>query len=138
MTSHKGRDLLLKIGDGGSPEAFTEIGSARMTSLSLSNPLLDVTALDGGGLQALKPDGGVQAMQVRLDGLFRDEAGEEALRAAAFGRSLGNYKFVFPNGDVYAAAFAVQGYTRGGRHDGLETFTLTLNRSGGGIFTPGA
>jgi TP901-1 family phage major tail protein len=137
MPSQKGRDLLLKIGDGGSPESFTTIGAARTAAMSLNNQPVDATSIGDAGVQALAPDAGVQTMTLRLDGLFKDAAAEETLRAAAFGRTANNYELYFPNGDKYAAAFVVAEYARQGSHDGLETFSVTLLRHGAGTFTAG-
>jgi predicted secreted protein len=137
MPSQKGRDLLLKIGDGAAPESFTALGAARAVEMTVSNQPVDATTMDSGGLQLLQGEAGVQSLRLRLEGLFRDAAAEERLRAAAFARSTDNYELWFPNGDRYAAAFTVQEYQRGGAHDGLETFAVTLARSGGGAFTPG-
>jgi predicted secreted protein len=138
MPLQKGRDLLLKTGDGADPEVFTTLGAARTVALSLDNSPVDDTALDSGGFQDLRPEAGVQSMEIVLEGLFRDGAAEETLRLAAFNRTVNNYQLLFPNGDSYAAAFVVSAYHRGGSFDGLETFSLTLLRTGGGIFTPGA
>lgn len=122
MPSQKGRDLLLKIGDGGDPENFTAIGAARAGAMAVNN----------------RPaDAGVQSIQLRLEGLFKNGAAEELLREAAFSRSACNYELRFPNGDAYAAAFVVEDYARSGAHDGLETFSVTLQRSGDGTFTSG-
>lgn len=137
MPSQKGRDLLLKIGDGADPEVFSTLGAARSVAMTINNQPVDNTTMADNGLQGLQSDAGVQSLQIRLEGLFKDDAAEEALRAAAFGRSKKNYELLFPNGDKYAAPFVVQDYTRGGAFDGLETFQLTLLRSGGGTFTPG-
>lgn len=138
MPSQKGRDLLLKIGDGGTPEIFTTIGAARALSMTLDNRPVDATSMDGGGIQSLQSDAGVQSMQVVLQGLFKDAAAEESLRAAAFARTSKNYELLFPNGDKYAAAFVIESYARSGAHDGLEVFAVTLLRNGGGTFMAGA
>lgn len=137
MPFHKGRDLLLTISDGGSPEIFTAIGAARTTSLVLGNAPVEATSMDSGGVQRLVSGAGVQRMRVRLDGLFRDDAAEALLRAVAFSGASRRYRLVFPNGDSYEAAFIVQDYARGGTHDGLESFSATLLRDGAGIFTAG-
>lgn len=108
-----------------------------LDAMTINNQPVDNTTMADNGLQGLQSDAGVQSLQIRLEGLFKDDAAEEALRAAAFGRSKKNYELLFPNGDKYAAAFVVQDYTRGGAFDGLETFQLTLLRSSGGTFTPG-
>ena len=137
MPSQKGRDLLLKIGDGGGPEVFTAIGAARTVAMTLNNQPADATTMDSAGYQILQGDAGAQSLHIRLEGLFKDAAAEEVLRVAAFARSANNYELWFPNGDKYAAAFVVQEYQRGGAFDGLETFSVTLARSGAGTFTVG-
>lgn len=135
MTVQKGRDLLLKIGDGGAPETFSTLGAARAVVLSIDNAPVDCTTMDAGGLQVLSADAGIQNMQVRLSGLFKDAAAEETLRAAAFARTACNYLLQFPNGSSYTAAFVVAEYVRNGAYDGLESFSVTLRRSGNGVFT---
>lgn len=137
MTGQKGRDLLLKIGDGAEPEAFSTLGAARSTAMTLNNQPVDATTMADDGCQAFISDAGVQSLQIRLEGLFKDSGAEEALRDAAFGRIARNFELRFPNGGKYAACFVVQEYTRTGAFDGLEAFTVTLHRSGAGIFTAG-
>ena len=137
MPSHKGRDFLFKIGDGEEEETFLTLGCARIVSLSLDNQPLDATAMDSQGLQQLDAAGGVQTMVLRLDGLFKDTEAEEKLRAQAFNRTTAQYQILFPNGDQYTAGFVVEQYNRSGSFDGLESFTATLRRDGGGSFTSG-
>jgi TP901-1 family phage major tail protein len=137
MPSQKGRDLLLKIGNGADPEVFSTIGAARAVSVSLNNQPTDATTMDSNGLQELQAAAGVQSLELTLEGLFKDSAAEEALRLSAFNRTAKNYQLLFPNGDSFAAAFAIHGYRRSGSFDGLETFSLTLIRTGGGTFIPG-
>ncbi len=138
MTAQKGRDLLLKIGDGAEPEIFTTLGAARTSAMTLNNQPVDATSMDDAGIQSFIPDAGVQGMTLKLEGLFKDSGAEEKLRLAAFTRASCNYRLCFPNGDSYAAAFVAQDYARSGSFDGLESFTVTLLRSGDGSFTAGA
>lgn len=138
MTSQNGRAFVLKIGNGGTPEVFTTLAAARAVSMEISNTPVDATATDSAGIEALNGAAGTQAMAITLQGLFKDAAAEETLRAAAFGRTANNYKLQFPNGDVYAASFVISAYSRAGAYSDLESFTATLRRSGAGTFTPGA
>ena len=138
MTSFKGRDFILKIGNGNTTEVFTTIGAARSVAMALNNNPLESTTMDSQGVQSFLADAGVQTMQMTLDGFFKDSASEELLRAAAMGRLTRNYQLIFGNGDMYQAAFVIQDYNRGGSHDGLETFSVTLLRSGAGVFTAAA
>jgi predicted secreted protein len=137
MPSQNGRDLLLKIGNGGSPETFATIGAARTVDMSIGNQPADITAMNSNGVAVLQADAGVQSMEIMLQGLFKDSAAEEALRAAAFNRTANDYQLVFPNGAIYAACFVIGDYKRSGSYDGLESFTVMLLRSGSGAFTAG-
>lgn len=136
MTSFKGRDFILKIGNGAVPEIFSTIGAARSVAMALNNNPLEATTMDSQGVQSFLADAGVQSMQITLDGFFKDSIAEDLMRAAAMGRVLRNYQLIFGNGDMYQAGFVIQDYNRGGSHDGLETFSVTLLRSGPGMFTP--
>jgi TP901-1 family phage major tail protein len=136
MPSQKGRDLLLKIGDGEEDESFAAIGAARNAAMTLDNRPVDATTMADGGVQVLSAAAGVQSLSLRLDGLFKDSVAEEALRSAAFARTAKNFRLQFPNGDCYTAPFVVESYSRGGSYDGLESFSVTLARSGAGDFTP--
>lgn len=138
MSLQKGRDLLLKVGDGGAPEVFTTIGAARTAAVNLNNQPVDGTTVGSGGIQELVADAGVQSLKISLDGFFKDSAAEELLRAAAFARTAKNYDLIFPNGDSYRASFVVENYARSAAADGLEAFSVALARSGPGTFTPGA
>jgi predicted secreted protein len=138
MPSQKGRDLLLKIGNGGDPEFFSTVGAARTVSMVLNNNPIDGTTMDGNGFHQLQPDAGLQTMALVLEGLFKDAAAEEILRLSAFNRTAKNYRLLFPNGDLFEAAFVIGDYRRSGSFDGLETFSATFIRTGGGAFTPGA
>ena len=137
MPSQKGRDFLLKIGDGGTTEIFTSIGAARTNAMVVNNNPVDDTAMGDAGIQSMVVDAGVQTLQINIDGLFKDDVAEETLRAAAMDRTVNNFQLAFPNGDIYQAAFIIQDYNRSGSHDGLETFSASLIRSGAGTFTPG-
>lgn len=135
MPSQNGRDLLLKIGDSGSPETFTTIGAARTVEMTLDNHPADATPMNSSGMAVLQADAGVQSLEIVLQGLFKDSAAEETLRTAAFSRTANNYQLLFPNGATYAARFVIGDYRRGGSYDGLESFAVTLLRSGPGTYS---
>ncbi len=135
MASQKGRDFLLKIGDGGNPETFATIGAARTNAMAINNNPVDATSMEDGGVQTMVADAGVQNLQINIDGIFKDSAAEESLRAAAMNRTASNFQLAFPNGDIYEANFIVQDYNRTGSYDGLESFSASLIRNGAGTFT---
>ena len=62
MAAQKGADLLMKIGDGGSPERFTTIGGMRSTSLSMNDEMVDITNKDTGRARTILAQGGTTSM----------------------------------------------------------------------------
>lgn len=134
MTGQAGRDLLLKISDGGTPAQFLTLGAARLTAFEMTQDAADVTPL-GAAAPVYSSAAGRGDAVVSLQGLFKDSAAEEHLRGAADSGEGRAYKMIFPNGDVYTATFIVTAYRREGSHDGLESFAASLRRSGAGDWT---
>lgn len=136
MPSFSGRDVLLAISDGETPPSYLTIGAARTTEMEIVNQAAAMTRMDDDGVARYVADGGVQGMRLVLRGLFKDSAGEERLRVAAFDRMAVNCRLTFGNGDEYTADFVVESYQRLGSYDGFEAFAVTLLRSSAGTFTP--
>ena len=66
MAAQKGSALLLKIGDGASPEAFTTIGGLRSTSITQNDEAVDITNKDSSAVRALLANGGVQSTSISV------------------------------------------------------------------------
>ena len=49
MTVQAGKDILLKIGDGGAPEVFTTVAGLRARTIALNARTVDVTDGDSAG-----------------------------------------------------------------------------------------
>ena len=81
MAAQKGSALLMKIGDGASPEVFTTIGGMRSTALAMNDEAVDVTNKDSGRARTLLAQGGVNSMTVTGSGVFTDSASETTLRS---------------------------------------------------------
>ena len=59
MTAQRGRDMLVKIGDGGSPESFTTVAGLRTRTFSLNAREVDTTHAESGGWRELLAGAGV-------------------------------------------------------------------------------
>ena len=79
MAAQKGSALLMKIGDGASPEVFTTIGGMRSTSISMNDEVVDITNKDSSRARTLLAQGGVNSMTVTGSGVFTDSASETTL-----------------------------------------------------------
>jgi len=134
MTTQDGADIVIKIGDGQTPENFTLVGGLRVVQMALSNPLLSASNRATGAWRQLQ-DAGVRSLSIQASGIFTDSQAEELVRQHAFGGGLANYQFVFGNGDHFEGAFCVAGYERGGNQDNAETYQLALESAGQIDFT---
>ena len=61
MAAQKGSAMLMKVGNGGSPETFTTIAGLRSTSLTINNESVDVTNKDSSGKRTMLAAAGVHA-----------------------------------------------------------------------------
>ena len=97
MAAQKGKDILIKIGDGASPENFTTVAGIRTRTLSLNARTVDATDSDSTGQwRELLAGGGVKSMAVSGSGIFRDAATDAAMQAAFFAQSTPDWQLVIP------------------------------------------
>lgn len=130
MPAHKGRLLILKIGDGDTPEIFTTIGGFRNMRLELNNALVEASSITSGKWRTLMPEAGLSALVISGTGIFTDETAEENLRQVAFQNNARNFALHFGNGDFLHGSFMVTGYERAGVIGQEEKFRLSLASAG--------
>ena len=77
MAAQKGKDILIKIGDGAMSEAFTTVAGIRARTVSLNAKTVDATDSDSDGRwrELLAGAGGKVARRVRLRHLPRRRLG---------------------------------------------------------------
>lgn len=132
MAAQRGRLMLIKVGSAASG---TQLGGLRTTTFTMNNSPVDISTKDTNGWRELLEDGSLKSVSISGDGIFKDSATDETIRAAVFSGSLSTFTLVFPNGDTIEGTFLVTGYSRTGGYEGAETFTLTLESSGEPTFT---
>lgn len=138
MAAQKGRELLIKAGDGASPtESFTTVVGARSGRLSFDGGSVDITTIGSTGRwRELLPGAGVKTLSVTFDGIFDDAAaGGPVLEAAARADTFTNFQVVVPGYGTYEGAFQVTGFEIGGEYNGEVTMSATLESSGEITFT---
>jgi len=137
MSAQRGKDLLLKIGDGGAPEAFTAIGGLRAKTLSLNAQTVDITHANSvGGWRELLSGAGVRQASIAGAGVFLNEAAAEEVRAAFFNGDIKNWQVIVPGFGEIAGAFQITNLDYAGDHDGEATMSLALDSAGALVFTP--
>jgi TP901-1 family phage major tail protein len=136
MTGQKGRDVLIKIGDGGSPETFTTIAGVRAKTISLNARTVDGTSGESPeAWRELIAGAGVKSASVSGAGVYKDAASDAALQGAFFSQSVRAYQLVIPDFGVIEGPFLIESLDYSGDHDGEAAFALTLASAGALSFT---
>ena len=130
MAAQKGSSLLVKIGDGASPEAFTTIGGLRSTSISLNDEAVDVTTMDSSNARTLLANGGIQTITISGSGVCTDAASEGTLRSKFGAASFSIFQIIIPDFGTYTGAFMVASLEYAGEFNGEVTYSVTLESSG--------
>ena len=142
MAAQKGSALLMKIGDGASPEAFTTIGGMRSTSLTMNDEMVDVTTKDDNGHRALLAGGGTNSVSVSGSGVFTDAASEGTIRTAYYAQmntsdgssaqtaAFKNFQIIVPDFGTLTGSFMIASLEYAGEYNGEVTYSITLESNG--------
>ena len=130
MAAQKGAALLLKVGNGGSPETFTTIGGLRSTSITLNDEAVDVTNKDSSGNRELLADAGIHSMSITGSGVFTDAASETTLKGTMNASSFTNFQLIIPDFGTYTGAFMCATLEYAGEFNGEVTYSVTLESAG--------
>jgi len=135
MSAQKGKDLLIKIGDGGDPESFATVAGLRATTLAFNAQTVDITNADSANAWRELLDAGVKSATLSGNGVFKDAASDEALRAAFFNQTLPNFQIVIPNFGTVTGPFKITSLQYDGPYDGEVKISLSLASAGALTFT---
>jgi TP901-1 family phage major tail protein len=135
MSAQKGKDLLIKIGDGGDPETFATVAGLRATTLAFNAQTVDITNADSANAWRELLDAGVKSATLSGNGVFKDATSDEALRAAFFNQTLPNFQIVIPGFGTVGGPFKIVSLQYDGPYDGEVKISLSLASAGALTFT---
>ena len=136
MSAQKGKDLLIKIGDGASPETFTTVAGLRATQLAFNATNIDVTNADSADQwRELLTGGGIKTASVTGSGVFKDAASDAALRSAFFAQATPDFQLVIPSFGTVTGTFKLTSLQYDGPYDGELKISLSLASAGVVSFT---
>lgn len=131
--SLKGKNFLLKQGDGADPEVFDEVARQRATSFSVNGEEIDVSSKDSDGWRELMGDenegGGLASISVNVEGIVAADGDHDAIRDAAMSGAIKNYQ-LDDSEDILEGPFQVTNYEQSGDHDGAQEYSATLESAG--------
>ncbi|MEP3074406.1 phage major tail protein, TP901-1 family [Maricaulis sp.] len=131
MTLQSGRDVLLRIGDGGEPPAYAAAAGLRMKTISLNARTVDVTHADSAdGWRELLAGAGVKSCSVSGAGVFVDAAADAQVRQTFFDQAARDWQLVIPGFGTITGPFLVASLDYSGRHDGEAAWAMTLASAG--------
>tara|TARA_R110002072_G_scaffold104999_3_gene229669 strand:- start:517 stop:933 length:417 start_codon:yes stop_codon:yes gene_type:complete len=131
MTIQSGKDILLKIGDGGDPQGFAAAAGLRMKTISLNARSVDVTTADSPeGWRELLAGAGVKTCSVSGAGVFVDAVSDAQVRQAFFDQAARDWQLIIPDFGMIEGAFLVAALDYSGRHDGEAAWSMTLTSAG--------
>jgi TP901-1 family phage major tail protein len=131
MGVQRGKDLLLRIGDGADPETFTTVAGLRARTISLNARTVDVTDSDSAGRwRELLAGAGVRSAAVAGQGVFRDAASDALIREVFFSQAARRWRLVVPDFGMLEGPFLVAALEYAGEHAGEASFALSLASAG--------
>ena len=134
MGAQKGKDLLLRAGDGAG--GFVAVAGLRTRQITLNAETVDVTNADSAGRwRELLAGAGVRRAALSGSGVFRDEASDARLRQVFFEGTLETYQVVVPGFGTLEGAFQITSLEYRGDHAGEVTFDMALDSAGPLAFT---
>ncbi|CCF18625.1 conserved protein of unknown function [Pseudorhizobium banfieldiae] len=128
MVAQKGKDLLLKISDGGS---YVTVAGLRSRRLAFNAETVDVTDAESAGCwRELLGGAGVQRASLTGAGLFKDQASDTLVRQAFFAGSILSWQVLIPDFGTVTGPFQITALEYSGEHNGELRFELALESAG--------
>jgi TP901-1 family phage major tail protein len=136
MAGQKGRDVLIKIGNGADPEIFSTLAGIRAKTISLNARSVDGTSGESvDAWRELIAGAGVKSASVSGSGVFKDAASDAAIQQAFFAQASPSFQLVIPDFGVLQGPFLIEALDYSGDHDGEAAFSITLASAGVISFT---
>jgi TP901-1 family phage major tail protein len=133
MSAQKGKDLLVKIADGGGYTTVAGLGTRR---LAFNAETVDITHAESANRWRELLDGaGVKRASVSGRGLFKDESTDALMRQTFFDGTVVNYQIDIPHFGTVQGPFQITNLEFAGEHNGEVTYDMALESAGEMTFT---
>ena len=130
MAIESGAAFLLKISNGGNPEAFVTVAGLRTTQVTLATDPVVVTNKGSAGWRELLPTGGIRSVSISGAGVFTGSVAEGQVKARALSGAVDRYEVSFESGERLRGTFQLTRLDYSGDFNGERSYTLALESSG--------
>ena len=133
MPAQKGKDILLKVDNGGT---FVSVAGLRTRRLTFNAQSVDVTNSESAGRwRELLEGAGVRHASLNGNGVFKDEASDIYCRQLFFDGSIKTWQVTIPSFGIIAGLFQMVSLDYRGDHAGEVTFDMSMESAGALTFT---
>lgn len=134
MSAQKGKDLLIRAGDG--TGGFTAVAGLRARQIALNAETVDVTNADSAGRwRELLAGAGVRRAAISGAGVFRNQSSDLRLRQLFFDGMIETFQVVVPDFGTIEGPFQITALEYRGDHAGEVTFDMSLDSAGALAFS---
>ena len=131
MSGQKGRDVLLKIGDGADIPNYITLAGIRAKTIELNAQSVDTTSADSiAGWRELLVGAGVKTARIEGRGVFKDAASDARMREVFFADLRVDWQIILPGLGRFTGPFQITQLVWGGEYSGEATFSIALNSAG--------
>jgi TP901-1 family phage major tail protein len=128
MVAQAGKDLLLKVDDGGN---WLTVAGLRAKRLAFNAESVDVTDAESAGRwRELLGGAGIQRATLTGAGLFKDQASDVLVRTTFFAGTIRNWQVVIPAFGTLSGLFQITALEYSGDYNGEVRFEMALESAG--------
>lgn len=128
MVAQAGKDLLLKVDDGGN---WLTVAGLRAKRLAFNAESVDVTDAESAGRwRELLGGAGIQRASLTGAGLFKDQASDALVRSTFFAGTIRSWQAVIPAFGTLSGLFQITALEYSGDYNGEVRFELALESAG--------
>ena len=138
MPQESGVNVLLKVGNGASPEVFATLGGQQDTELTGDTTTADITDKSNNGWGSMLNV--LRNLNVTASGkvVWPDTTGLAALRTAwQTGANINCELILNAAGDKYTASMTITAFNVSGSHTDATMYNITLANAGAPTYTAG-
>ena len=133
-----GKDLVLYIGNGASPEVFSKLAAVKTIKRDDARSTVDITNKDSSGYQEMLNTASIASIKLSVDAIRASAPTQAQMRTLFQTGATNNFKIVNGAGDQTVCGFIVTGISESGGYNDAETVSYTLESSGVPVLTPGS
>ncbi|MBB4065725.1 phage major tail protein, TP901-1 family [Gellertiella hungarica] len=128
MVTQRGRDFLLKIGNG---SGYETVAGLRSRKLSFNAQTIDITDGESAGRwRELLAGAGIQRASISASGLFKDASSDALIRSAFFAGEVKTFQILIPDFGTVTGPFQIAALDYAGEYNGEMRFEIALESAG--------